>query len=149
MNEKTTTEKQEIIRKQLHELLDIVLDGNGIESRARDNTGTLPTLFFEYSGHINMVRIDLHSDGWQKGNTYDAQFEQYLTNPLKQEEIDAFRAKVRAALTDKKETEVLRRDIARQECKVKNEKERLSEMKKTLKRKEKKEKTAGEAAVNP
>lgn len=143
------TEKQETIRKQLHELLDIVLDGNGFESRKRDNTGTLPTLFFEYSGHVNMVRIDLHSDGWQSGSNYDAQFERYLTNPIKQEEIDGFRAKVQAALTEKKETEVLRRDIARQESKVKNEKERLAEMKKTLKRKEKKEKTAESAAVNP
>lgn len=143
------TEKQEIIRKQLHELLDIVLDGNGIESRKRDNTGTLPTLFFEYSGHVNMVRIDLHSDGWQIGSTYDAQFERYLTNPFKQEEIDGFRAKVQEALTEKKETEVLRRDIARQEGKVRSEKERLAEMKKTLKRKEKKEKTAESAAVNP
>lgn len=143
------TKNQEIIRKQMHELLDIVLDGNGFESRKRDNTGTLPTLFFEYSGHVNMVRIDLHSDGWQCGSTYDAQFERYLTNPLKQEEIDGFRAKVQAALTEKKETEVLRRDIARQESKVKNEKERLAEMKKTLKRKEKKEKTAESAAVNP
>ena len=143
------TEKQEIIRKQLHELLDIVLDGNGIESRKRDNTGTLPTLFFEYSGHVNMVRIDLHSDGWQSGSTYDAQFERYLTNPFKQEEIDGFRAKVQAALTEKKETEVLRRDIARQEEKVRGEKERLAEMKKTLKRKERKEKTAESAAVNP
>lgn len=143
------TEKQEIIRKQLHELLDIVLDGNGIESRKRDNTGTLPTLFFEYSGHVNMVRIDLHSDGWQSGSTYDAQFERYLTNPFKQEEIDGFREKVQAALTEKKETEVLRRDIARQEEKVRGEKERLVEMKKTLKRKEKKEKTAESAAVNP
>lgn len=143
------TEKQEIIRKQLHELLDIVLDGNGIESRKRDNTGTLPTLFFEYSGHVNMIRIDLHSDGWQSGSTYDAQFEHYLTNPLKPEEIDGFRAKVQAALTEKKETDVLRRDIARQEEKVKGEKDRLAEMKKTLKRKEKKEKTAESAAVNP
>lgn len=143
------TKNQEIIRKQMHELLDIVLDGNGFESRKRDNTGTLPTLFFEYSGHVNMVRIDLHSDGWQSGSTYDAQLERYLINPLKQEEIDGFRAKVQEALTEKKETEVLRRDIARQESKVKNEKERLAEMKKTLKRKEKKEKTAGEAAVNP
>ena len=143
------TEKQEIIRKQMHELLDIVLDGYGIESRRRDNTGTLPTLFFEYSGHVNMVRIDLHSDGWQSGSTYDAQLERYLINPLKQEEIDGFRAKVQAALTEKKETEVLRRDIARQDGKVKDEKERLAEMKKTLKRKEKNEKTAESAAVNP
>ena len=143
------TEKKEIIRKQLHELLDIVLDGNGIESRKRDNTGTLPTLFFEYSGHVNMVRIDLHSDGWQSGSTYDAQLERYLTNPLKQEEIDGFREKVQEALTEKKETDVLRRDIARQEEKVRGEKERLVEMKKTLKRKKKKEKTAESAAVNP
>lgn len=143
------TKDQEIIRKQMHELLDIVLDGNGIESRKRDNTGTLPTLFFEYLGHVNMVRIDLHSDGWQGGSTYDARLERYLINPFKQEEIDGFRAKVQEALTEKKETEVLRRDIARQENWVKKEKERLAEMKRILKRKERKEKTAESAAVNP
>ena len=97
------TKDQEIIRKQMHELLDIVLEGNGFESRKRDNTGTLPTLFFEYSGHVNMVRIDLYSDGWQSGSTYDARFERYLTNPIKPEEIDSFRVKVQAALTEKKE----------------------------------------------
>ena len=138
------TEKEARIRAQLHEVLDIVLDGNGFERRSRRDTGTLPTLFFRYSGHVADLDVDLHVDGWEPGSGYDREWSFSAKTDNSEEYINSLRAAVRAALTEKTETEVLRRDVLRQEGKIKDEKEKLSEMKRTLRCKERKEKaTAG------
>ena len=135
-------EKEARIRAQMHEVLDIVLDGNGFERRSRRNTGTLPTLFFRYSGHVADFEVDLHVDGWEPCRSYDREWLFHTNTESSDEYINSLREAVRAALAEKTETEILRRDVLRQEGKVKDEKEKLSEMKRTLRRKERKEKAA-------
>lgn len=56
----------DITRKRIHQLLDIVLDINGCESRQQTYTGTKPTAFFEYAGHINSLLININPAGWHK-----------------------------------------------------------------------------------
>lgn len=58
-------------RARIHELLDMVLDANGMEERKRSLTGLKPTLFFRYCGHVNTLDIDLHSRGWRGGESAD------------------------------------------------------------------------------
>lgn len=129
----------EQIRKRIHEILNIVLDGNGFECRQRDKTGTLPTLFFEYSGHVNSFSVRLCVDGWQRDLYGDRSWD-FHPEDVTEATVEAIRAAVQAALTEKSETDVLRRDIMRQEDRVKDEKDKLSGMKKTLRKKERKEK---------
>lgn len=64
-----TNEQKEQARKRMHRLLDIVLDANGFEERQRDTTGTKPTIFFEYMGHINAISIDIIPTGWKSEET--------------------------------------------------------------------------------
>lgn len=52
-------------KKQLHRLLDIVLDTNGMESRTQEETGALPTVFLFYYGHINTVEVEIALRGWK------------------------------------------------------------------------------------
>ena len=132
---------KETIRKQMHEILDIILDGNGFERRCRDITGTLPTLFFDYSGHVNSFGVRLCVDGWQSGIYGDRTWD-FHPEDVTEATIESIRSAVQAALMEKSETDVLRRDILRQEDKVKDEKDKLSGMKKTLRKKERKEKAA-------
>lgn len=130
----------EEIRAQVHRIVDIVLDGNGFESRRREETGSLPTLFMNYSGHVNTIYVDLHSDGWEAYQERDRQWEFRLDRPITIEEIESMADAIRVAYEAKTETELLRRDILRQEGKLKDEKDKLALLKKTLKRKERKEK---------
>lgn len=91
----------EEIRKQLHEILDIVLDGNGLDRRKQEMTGNLPTLFFWFSGHIAEVQVDIHNDGWASGEYPDKQFH-FLTNELNSpDKIEALRAAVKESLEGK------------------------------------------------
>lgn len=143
----TQEEKNEIIRRQLHEILDIVLDGNGFESRKRNETGTLPTLFMRFSGHVSKMDVDLYTDGWEGGMSWDHEWEFSTNDIIPGDRISAMRNLVETAYRFKSETEVLRRDVARQEDKVKGEKEKLSTMKRTLRKKERKEKAAVGAAT--
>jgi hypothetical protein len=125
-------------REKIHELLDIVLDGNGNNARSREKTGMLPTLFFNYSGHVNDIDIYLHSDGWRSGESADRDWTIRLDAPISQNTIDSLRGAVNKALEDTDEVEVLRRDIGRAEEELSRKKDSLKEMKKKLKKKEKK-----------
>lgn len=51
-------------REQIHRLLDLALDINGLKPRKQAITGSLPTAFFYFSGHTGWAEIQVHSDGW-------------------------------------------------------------------------------------
>ena len=134
--------KEELIRAQVHEILDIVLDGNGFSNRSREETGTLPTLFMDFSGHVSHIVIYLYVDGWTSGGyKEDFWFNTNGVNP--QESIDRFRERVKYALTNKKESEVLGRDIEQKVQEINNEKEKLRQMRRSLKKVQKRENIAG------
>ena len=138
----------EKIRAQMHEILDTVLDGNGFEMRSRDDTGTLPTLFLNIHGHVEHgnVSIRLYEDGWRSGGHY-TEFEFTTVNVNSRESINTFREAVQNALADKKESEILARDIEAQVERIADEKDKLKNLKKSLRKAEKKEKAAVGAAT--
>ena len=129
---------EEKLRNQLHEILDIVIQTNGFNQRQRTKTGTLPTVFFNYSGHVNSLSIDLHADGWAASQgptkTWDLSFDE----PISDNVIATIRREMDAALSDKKESDVLRRDIDTYEKELIQKKKDLSAMKKELKKMERK-----------
>lgn len=124
-------------REKIHELLDIVLDGNGLAARSRRETGTLPTMFFNFNGHVGDIDIYLHSDGWESGKWADRNWTIRLDAPISQNTIDSLREAVSKALEDTDEVGVLRRDIERAEEELTRKKDALKKMKQTLKKKEK------------
>ena len=120
------------IREQLHRILDIVLDGNGLECRTREKTGTMPTLFFRYSGHVANMEVELYPDGWASGASHSS-FDFYTDCDIDDEKIDSLAAAITEALGEKKESDVLRKDIAAREEEIKYKRENLTAMKKRLK----------------
>lgn len=129
-----TENMKEIIRKQVHEIVDIVLDGNGFEARTRRETGTLPTLFMCFSGHINKLEVQLHSDGWESGVSYDRVWDFSLKDELYTSEIENMRAVIDDA-TEYNEAETLARDIERKEREIAETRKELAGLKKSLKKK--------------
>lgn len=106
---------EKTIREQLHTLLDMALDTNGLESRRRDTTGTMPTVFFEISGHVNRVDVRLHPNGWHSGDSGIYLIDSWLDVPIPEEEMNYAKEKCKQALRCKTEADVLAIDIAKQE----------------------------------
>ena len=132
-----TNEQKEKIREQMHELLDIALDTNGFEERCRETAGPLPTIFFEYSGHVNRLDVDIVPNGWlmdvgpQRVNLFSRQLkpEDFSDNA-----IEAVKRACRKALAPKSRTEVLRDDIERHTERLAKEEETIEDLKKQLQR---------------
>ena len=129
---------EEKLRNQLHEILDIVIQTNGFNQRQRTKTGTLPTVFFYYSGHVNTLSIDLHADGWAPSQGLTKRWDLSFDKPISDNVIETIRREMEAALSEKKESDVLRRDIDAYEKELIQKKKNLSEMKKELKKMERK-----------
>ncbi len=53
----TAPEKKEI----LHNILDLVLDINAYEGKGDDS---LPKAFFGFSGHCNLLQVEVYVEGW-------------------------------------------------------------------------------------
>ncbi len=88
-------------RKQIHDLLDIILDINGLEPRQREKTGSQPTAFFQFSGHVAKVRIDVFENGWYTDAMWDIKTELNTDKPCPQSEIDILRARTGAETAPK------------------------------------------------
>ena len=125
-------------REQLHKLLDIVIDGNSFERRDREITGTLPSLFFDFSGHVNYAQIRLYPDGWKPG-AYQEEYEFKLENDISDKAVETIRAAVNKALATKNLSDTLRRDVEKKEKELADMKKELADMKKELRKAEKKE----------
>lgn len=126
-------------RKKLHELLDIVLDGNGFGKRSRKETGTLPTLFFRYSGHVAGLDVDLHVNGWEPGASSDKEWYINIDAPISDAVIDSIRTAINDAMQDTTEADLLASDIAKAEKDLKERQENISQMKRSLKKMQRKE----------
>lgn len=142
-----THEKEKLLREQLHRLLDIAIDTNGFEKRTRDATGTLPTVFFEFSGHCNLFRFNIYSNGWQSGEYGKDLIDCSLNELFSEELLQRVEETCKAALTDKKESEVLAKDIEAAETELKNKAASVREMKKQLTRLRRKERSSTKAAA--
>lgn len=75
MNRRTKKKKEAAIRKQIHEILDLVLDINGLQESDQEITGNHPTAFFDFSGHVGAIRVRLYSNGWNRDGDYDVSLE--------------------------------------------------------------------------
>ncbi|MGJ1078974.1 hypothetical protein ACR77U_13110 [Enterococcus faecium] len=133
-----TEEKEKELREQLHEILDIVLDTNGLESRSRAKTGTLPTVFIDFSGHVSKVDVSIHRDGWTPSVGYDKQFTFYFDEKIDQERIEELRAYCKFALEDKTELDVIDREIDKRNDEIASQKKIISDLKRERRKKARK-----------
>jgi hypothetical protein len=69
LEKKMETRKRELI----HRLLDLAMDINGLEPRDQSITGNLPTVFFDFSGHVGRIDVRIYQAGWTPGNYPDVE----------------------------------------------------------------------------
>lgn len=102
-------------RRKLHDLLDIALDCNGLQSRNHGMTGTLPTVFIDFSGHVACVTVRMYSNGWDSGYSADKVFDFDFDEDIPDEKIEEFRAAAKDALSGKSKYEALEHQIKMKE----------------------------------
>lgn len=64
MNKRGRKKVEKMKRQRVHKILDAVLDVNGLGERRIDKTGNLPTAFFGFRGHVGVVTVEIHAEGW-------------------------------------------------------------------------------------
>ena len=93
--------------KKVNEMLQLCFEINGFEARQKEYTGEKPTVFFEFSGHVALFKIQIHKTGWydyEKMGKYakpDTQLEIYLSDPY--EKIKEYMEECIAYLKELKE----------------------------------------------
>ena len=126
-------------RRKLHELFDIVLLCNGYEARERDKTGTAPTMFFNFSGHVGSVSVRLFNNGWNSDTPCDFDWWIPLNEPISNNVVEAIRIAADNALHNSpSEQEQLEVDIIKAEEELKRRKAEITAMKRNLKAMQKK-----------
>lgn len=76
--------------QKVNEILQLCFAINGLEARQREYTGEKPTIFFDFSGHIALLKIQIHKTGWyayeQMGKyaQVDIQLEIHLNDPYEE-----------------------------------------------------------------
>lgn len=54
-------------RAELHRVLDLCLDINGMQSSCRERTGNHPTAFLTLWGHTGTCDVEIYHMGWESG----------------------------------------------------------------------------------
>lgn len=119
-------------RRKLHELLDIALLCNGYGARTREKTGTLPTMFYDFSGHVGTLRMTLYSNGWDSEVCCDHSWFFDLNAPIADGFVEAVRKAADEAMQTTAEEELLELQIAEAEKELEKKKADLSAMRRSL-----------------
>ena len=81
MNKRMMKKAEKRRRRDIHRILDMVLDINGLDARMKSKTGDLPTAFFEYSGHVTLVAVRVYKNGWYPEADPDIRLEEFTKDP--------------------------------------------------------------------
>ena len=76
-------------RKRICQIFDLCLKINSLESRTQKETGKLPTVFFDFHGHVSKIEICINLDGWEAYKDCDVYYEIYLgKRPYEQSKVE-------------------------------------------------------------
>lgn len=65
-------------RAEVHRVLDLVLDINGLGERREKLTGNLPTSFFTFYGHVAGLYVRVFENGWRENVPADYTSDTYI-----------------------------------------------------------------------
>ncbi len=72
--------------KKVNEIFQLCMEINGFEDRQRSITGSKPTVFFDFSGHVAGLDIRVFETGWEKEKEQERAFQIYLYNFFQESE---------------------------------------------------------------
>lgn len=96
MRKKRIEKKAEKLRrKKVHEILEMVMEINTTYPRERECTGTLPTTFFQFSGHVSTVYVQVCRDGWNDKGYLHYGYTDWLDASVKFNQMEELKGKVK------------------------------------------------------
>lgn len=81
MNKRMKNKIEKRRRQQICKVLDMCLQINGVQASKRELTGNHPTAFFNFSGHVGWVYIDVHESGWTPGEDPSKKYYACISHP--------------------------------------------------------------------
>ena len=114
-------------RRKIHEILDIVLDTNTLEGRTSDQTGTLPTVCFRFSGIGARIMAELYPNGWSGGQDSE-EFDFGTDAEISQQAIDAMRRACETALEGKAGVEGAQQRVKRLEREIRERQQEMNRL---------------------
>ena len=66
--------------KKVNEIFHLCIESNAFENRQKTMTGSKPTIFFNFLGHVAGLEIEIFQTGWVKNEKADKKFCIYLDN---------------------------------------------------------------------
>lgn len=87
MNKRMKNKIEKRRRQQICKVLDLCLQINGLQKSKKECTGDHPTAFFEFSGHVPWVEVDVHKRGWDIGLRPDKKYHAHINHPEELEEL--------------------------------------------------------------
>ena len=69
-------------KNEVMDIIEIALKVNGMSARTAEETGDLPTVFADFSGHIAQLYIRAYRNGWEAGKDPDKEFYFRTDKPL-------------------------------------------------------------------
>lgn len=70
MNKRMRMKRRQAERKKIHNILELAMEKN------KEN----PTVFLEFSGHVNSLHVYVYRCGWEPCMNSDKEFRVYLNN---------------------------------------------------------------------
>ena len=95
MKKRLEKKAEKMRRKKVHEILEMVLENNTTHPRQREYTGTLPTAFFEFSGHVSRVYVQVIRDGWNDRGYLDDPDSGLMDARTELDEMEELKGKVK------------------------------------------------------
>lgn len=66
MNKRAKKKEEARRRDQIHRILDLVLDINGMQASDTELTGDHPTAFLKINGHVGLIEVWIYRTGWER-----------------------------------------------------------------------------------
>jgi len=83
---------------EVHEIIDIAMQVNGLCPRKQAVTGDLPTVFIDTYGHVALIKVLVFECGWEAGTEKDMMFEFCTDEPLNAEYFSDYKTYMKKLL---------------------------------------------------
>lgn len=101
-----------------------------MREKATERYRDVANCFFEYSGHVNTLDFRIYEDGWQIGDMGYRNWDIDISKPIPEKTVEGIENFCALCLENKKESDVLSRDITKLMNKINEEKEQLKRLRK-------------------
>lgn len=106
-------------KEKLLKIMEACMELNTLSARKREKTGYLPTVFFDFSGHVGWLNIKIHNTGWYPNANYDEYITVDFTKPISDDTMNNVLSKIKAAGETTSMQVVLENDIQKKHDEVK------------------------------